>query len=119
MASYDGKILNGEGLLHLVGTIKAEIGEGGGSGGTTYTAGEGIDITNNVISTTGVSKQVRHIIASSSTAENWDADDQLALAKLYTDGYDASPCDITYSGCVYKYVSKDTTNRYMFFICDH
>jgi len=39
MASYDGKILNGEGLLHLVGTIKAEIGEGS-EGLPSYSSGD-------------------------------------------------------------------------------
>ena len=40
---YGNKLLNGEGLLHLVGTIKTEISNAGG-GGATYTAGRGIEI---------------------------------------------------------------------------
>lgn len=45
---YGNKLLNGEGLLHLVGTIKTEISNaGGGGGGATYTAGNGIDIDEN------------------------------------------------------------------------
>lgn len=47
---YGNKLLNGEGLLHLVGTIKTEISNAGG-GGATYTAGDGIEIdANNEIS---------------------------------------------------------------------
>lgn len=47
---YGNKLLNGEGLLHLVGTIKTEISNAGG-GGATYTAGRGIKIdANNEIS---------------------------------------------------------------------
>ena len=46
---YGNKLLNGEGLLHLVGTIKTEISNAGG--GATYTAGNGIKIdANNEIS---------------------------------------------------------------------
>ena len=46
---YGNKLLNGEGLLHLVGTIKTEISNagGGGGGGATYTAGNGISIDAN------------------------------------------------------------------------
>lgn len=39
---YGNKMLNGDGLLHLVGTIKAEIAN---AGGTVYTAGTGISIS--------------------------------------------------------------------------
>lgn len=50
---YGNKLLNGEGLLHLVGTIKTEISNAGG-GGATYTAGDGIEIDeNNVIGRKG------------------------------------------------------------------
>lgn len=41
---YGNKMLNGDGLLHLVGTIKTEIAN---AGGTEYLAGDGISIETN------------------------------------------------------------------------
>ena len=46
-----GKVLNKEGLLELCSQIKTEIANNSGSGGSSYTAGDGISIdANNVIS---------------------------------------------------------------------
>lgn len=45
------KVINKEGLLELSGQIKGYI-QANAGGGTTYTAGDGIDITNDVISST-------------------------------------------------------------------
>lgn len=48
-----GKVLNKEGLLELCSQIKTEIANNSGSGGSSYTAGDGIDIdANGVISKT-------------------------------------------------------------------
>lgn len=45
------KILNNDEIY--LGKAEPNSGSGGGGGGTTYTAGDGIDITNNVISVDG------------------------------------------------------------------
>jgi hypothetical protein len=50
-----GKILNKEGLLSLCSLIKTEMANGGG-GGSSYTAGDGIDIDNS-----GVIKTSSHL----------------------------------------------------------
>lgn len=55
MAAYDNKVLDGAGVAKLSQLIKEEIASssGGSGGGTTYTAGPGIEVdSNNVISHT-------------------------------------------------------------------
>lgn len=58
MPAYDNKVLTGAGIAKLSQLIKEEIAQGGGSsGGTEYTAGDGIGIDNGVISTTNDSNK--------------------------------------------------------------
>lgn len=79
-----------------------------------YTAGSGIDITNNVISATGGGGSSMRKIIYTSFSE-MSQDDKDYLANLYnTNDFTQYPCIIYHGNTAYTYNGRATTNHINF-----
>ena len=91
------KMLNKAGLLELSGQIKGYI-QANAGGGTSYTAGNGIDITNNVITNTAAPKIIPFNQAT--RFSNMNTNSKAYLNNLYISGYTSYPCIIKYNNTI-------------------
>lgn len=114
------KMLNKAGLLELSGQIKGYI-QANAGGGTSYTAGDGIDITNDVISSTVKTPRII-AINQSTTRSNMSEANKTYLTNLYLNGYASYPCIIQVSNTLlqtkvlYYFYQIDNASRVMSFI---
>lgn len=119
------KMLNKAGLLELSGQIKGYI-QANAGGGASYTAGDGIDITNDVISNTIAPKIIsingNSLYALKASGGGLTAANEAYLSNLYQYGYEAYPCKILWSrtnqGIVdipFYFLRVDTTWRKLYF----
>lgn len=110
------------------GSIRGPQGEQGpaGSGGSTYTAGDGINITNNVITNTRMPKIItldgNSLIALRASGGGLTTANETYLSNLFQYGYENYPCQIIwnrtnqgYTNIPFYYLRADATWRKLYF----